>query len=342
MEGHWATQLQQSGSVIPYDIVVTDDGQRAFIAGNFGHIQEVKNTTTFSTSTGLQAHTTASYYDALLLKYQLTPATQGIEWAYQVTKSYDGSNQWGRPRSSQAADGSIDVAGRFRGVSLPMDFGSELLFASGSFMDGFVVRVDEINGVPGTTWARQLDGAAGSVNGLSVAVRASEGSQPGTVFLSGHFLNGLNIAVPIGSATQLTPRGESDVFLVELSLDGNTCVDVWQSKGDDKEEASYPASDMVALPFRVNLDIRVSASGSVYQLFGSTSPIVATPGGSVETEGGRDVALIHLNPDLPRVAVTPQNSSADASAVEQRNALVFVGQAIDRQEGDVSSELDST
>ena len=203
---HWCQQLQTSGSFTPKDIVLTDNGHEALIGGYFGRLQgDRKNTTVFTTTSGTkQTFQTGRYYAALLLNYQLTPS-QGVRWAYQIAKSPDPLvNQRSSVTSlTQAADGSIYVVGSFRGLGLPLDFGITQLTASGTEDDGYVVHIDEVNGVPRTSWVRQLDGTGTmGVFHLAVDVRPAQATQPSTVFVSGA-TSGI-LRSPVGSAPILT------------------------------------------------------------------------------------------------------------------------------------------
>ena len=81
--GHWARQLQKTGSATPADILITDDGQ-ALIAGSFGTSQVARNQTTFVTSSGRVTLKTGSNCDAILLKYEL--AAQSLQWVHRIGK----------------------------------------------------------------------------------------------------------------------------------------------------------------------------------------------------------------------------------------------------------------
>ena len=115
-------------------------------------------------------------------------------------------------------------------------------------------------------------------------------------------------------------RGRRDSFLLELPLDGSACLNRGQTGGSENDATS-------------NIDVLVSDTGSIYQLFQSgrldaaLPTLIQSPSGSVLTEGDEDAVLVHVNPDAPQVSVTPQNSLTSASAIEQKNSDQYLGTA---------------
>ena len=90
-----------------------------------------------------------------------------------------------------------------------MDFGGVPLTSTGSAFDGYVVRVvEQPNGIPQTTWARQLD-ATGSVRYLSVDLMPDQA----TIVVQGKFAGTIDVD-PSAGVQLRTAQGLDDLFLV--------------------------------------------------------------------------------------------------------------------------------
>jgi hypothetical protein len=293
-----AVQIQESGSVWPTEVLVADNGgtDEILVAGEFGILGPWSMNST--AVIGGEVMKTFNRTDAFLVKFHTDASVPEPQWAHQIAERAVRRERNGMSSAdalTRSSDGSIYVGGHFLGTS---DFGSETLTPVNWSTDGYVVRIEEVNGSPQVSWAHHIRSSE------TVTIQGI-GALSDTLYVAGNFVGATDFD-PSGLADpELIPSGEPDLFLLELGAISHEFLAVRQAGGEGRETV---------------VDLIVGAS-AVHTVARSDSPLVPTMGGTLETAGSYDGILIHVNPAAPQLTIEPTVTAIGASQTQMFTAL---------------------